>query len=152
MRWLGALALPIAVIALFMSLRQPEPALHAPATAPLATPDTTALQTRLTALQAHAAALQVRVDALEARPSAAASASLVMRRIADDAAPNEAPSSVAPSRVLSVDAPGVTVEERGGSLQVTNRNPALTGQTLRLEARDEDGATKMITIMVPAPE
>lgn len=145
MGWLGAIALPLAAVALFMSLNRPDPAPRAVPASEACACDTTALRARLTALQS-------RIDSLEARPTAAPStASPVVSRDARDPE-DAAPESTASLRQLTVDQPGLTVHESGNTLRVTNRDPKLTGQVLQLEAQTEAGETKMITIVVPAPE
>ncbi|MGK0358877.1 MAG: hypothetical protein ACI9U2_001171 [Bradymonadia bacterium] len=147
MGWLGAIALPLAAVALFMSLNRPDAAPRAVPASEACACDTTALRARLTALQS-------RIDSLEARPTTAPStASPVVSRDArdpEDAAPES--TATASLRQLTVDQPGLTVHESGNTLRVTNRDPALTGQVLQLEAQTEAGETKMITITVPAPE
>ena len=153
MRWLGALALPIALAALLLSLTRPTPS--EPASAPLtvaprsAPDDTTALRSRVAELQAQTALLRAQVEALTTRAAAAPASTVAPTNPGANA---NAPATDAPVRQLSVQTPGLEVEERGGGLWVTNRDPALTGQVLTLDAQTDDGETKTITITVPPPE
>lgn len=72
-----------------------------------------------------------------------------------DGTPAASPSpsaTAAPKLTFEVPNEGLAIrQEPGGAIAVTNSDPALTGQHLKVTARAEDGSTQELSIIVPAP-
>lgn len=147
---------------------------------PAPTGDAAALRAELTeareALDAKADAAQLagalqrlhaRIDALEARSRLPGSPDTGAGADADaDGSPTAPAASAAPAAPSAAEPPrtaprfvqlsspekGVSVKQMDdGSIAVTNSDPALTGRTLLIKARADDGTERDLTITVPAP-
>lgn len=97
-----------------------------------------------------------RLDALESgRGAAAAEPPPAGERAPAPAGAAAAPPAEEAPRLVRFTAPrrGVSIAQtEGGGISVRNDDPSLTGQMMVVQAEAEDGTSRPMTVMVPAPE
>lgn len=144
--WPGLLALPLAAVAFYLALQRPGQPIAAASPPAACACDIAGLEATVRTLRAEVAALQARPTS----PAALAGAAPPMEPLRPT--PVERPTPRALRRFTSP-VPGLAVEQAAnGSITVTNRDPALTGQVFTIEAETADGEPTTITVTAPPPE